>query len=266
MAQDGLDSNVENCEVAHLKLSSETETIDGVFRNKVRIIQALKGYRVSEDALLLTWFTHINDDSLALDAGTGNGVIAFGLARKNKTIICFGIEIQSAPVLRAKRGALINNLEDRVFLIRGDLRQADRLFRPHNFDIVVSNPPYHEYGRGRINRLSEKALSRHQIMMPVTKLFTVSSRLLKQDGHLSLIYPASGMDLIRKTATDTGFKISRVLWIYPRVNVNPSLICVEAKLTKAKVELVESAIELYGPDGIRTPRADSILSGSEIED
>ena len=249
-----------------MKQSAETETIDGVFRNKVRIIQALKGYRVSEDALLLTWFTRIHDNSLALDAGTGNGVIAFGLARKNKTVTCFGIEIQSAPVFRAKRGALINNLEDRVFLIRGDLRQADRLFRPHNFDIVVSNPPYHEYGRGRINTLSEKALSRHQIMMPVSELFTVSSKLLKQEGHLSVIYPASGMDLIRKTATDTGFKISRVLWIYPRVNVNPSLICVEAKLTNAVVELVESAIELYGPDGARTSRADAILSGSEIVD
>lgn len=247
-------------------MSTDPETIDGVFHNKIRIIQALKGYRVSEDAVLITWFTKINDNHLVLDAGTGNGVIAFGLARKNKTITCIGIEIQSAPIFRAKRGTLINNLEDRVFMIRGDLRQADRFLKPTIFDVVVSNPPYHEYGRGRINKLSEKALSRHQIMMPIADLFTASSMLLKPDGHLSLIYPANGLDLIEKTASDTGFKISRVLWIYPRSNVNPSLICVEAKLTKATVEFVENSIELYGPDANRTPEAQAILSGSEIGD
>ncbi len=249
-----------------MRPSTESETIDGVFRNKVRVIQALKGYRVSEDAILLTWFTRVNNNNTVLDAGAGNGVIAFGLARKNKTVTCVGMEIQSAPVLRAKRGTFINNLEDRVFIVRGDVRQADRFLKTSSFDVVVSNPPYHEYGRGRINELSEKALSRHQIMMPVTDLLSVSSKLLRPDGHLSLIYPASGIDLIRKKASDTGFRISRVLWIYPRVNANPSLICFEAILTKAKVELVETRIELYGPDGARTSQAEAILSGSEIED
>jgi tRNA1(Val) A37 N6-methylase TrmN6 len=247
-----------------LKPLDDSETLDGVFRNKVRVIQARKGYRVSEDALLLAWFTRVRDHDLALDAGTGNGVIAFGLARINKTVNCVGLEIQSDPAFRAKRGTLINNLDDRVFIVRGDLRQADSFFRPMIFDVVVSNPPYHEYGRGRINELSEKALSRHQIMMPLTDLFRISSCLVKDGGHLSLIYPASGVDLIRRTASDTGFKMSRVLWIYPRVNVNPSLICVEAKKTEAKVKLTESRIELYGSDGTRTPKADSILSGSEI--
>lgn len=249
-----------------MKSSSEVETIDGVFRNKIRIIQALKGYRVSEDALLLTWFTRIRDNSLVLDAGTGNGVIAFGLARVNKSVSCVGVEIQSGPVMRAIRGAAINKLENRVYVVKGDIRQADSFFRHRRFDLVVSNPPYHEYGRGKINKLNEKALSRHQIMMPLADLFRVSSSLLKQDGSLSLIYPATGIDMIRRTASDTGFKLSRVLWIYPRLNVNPSLICVEAIQTDAKVEVIETRIELYGSDGARTSEAESILSGSGIEE
>lgn len=249
-----------------MKSSHEVETIDGVFRNKIKIIQSLKGYRVSEDALLLTWFTRIRDNSLILDAGTGNGVIAFGLARVNKSVTCIGIEIQAGPVVRAMRGAAINKLENRVHVVKGDLRQADNFLRHKMFDLVVSNPPYHEYGRGKINILNEKALSRHQIMMPLADLFRVSSSLLKDDGSLSLIYPAKGMDMISSFASDTGFKLSRVLWIYPRVNAKPSLICVEAIQTNAKVEVMESRIELYGSDGARTPEVEYILSGSGIEE
>ena len=251
-------------EVGQLNSPNENETVDGVFRNKVRIVQARKGYRVSEDAPLLAWFTRLEDNDIILDAGTGNGVIAFCLAKINLTVKSVGLELQAAPILRARKGASINHLEERVFLVRADFRLADRLFRPRSFDVVVSNPPYHEYGRGRINALSEKALSRHQIMMPVTELLRVSSNLLKDGGRISLIYPANGMHLIAKTASDSGFKMSRVLWVYPRVNAKPSLICIEAKQSNVMVDLVESRIELYGPDGLRTEYSEAVFSGSEI--
>ncbi|MDD3473916.1 MAG: methyltransferase [Syntrophaceae bacterium] len=249
-----------------MRPSEDLETTDGVFRNKVRIIQAVRGYRVSEDALLLTWFTQLEDNDFILDAGTGNGVIAFCLARTNRTAQCVGLEIQNNPALRAVRGARLNDLEERVFIVKGDLRQADRFFKQRSFSLVVSNPPYHEFGRGKINKLNEKALSRHQIMMPLSDLFRVSQSLLIDGGRLSIIYPATGKDLISENASETGFKMSRVLWIYPRVNLKPSLICVEAIQTQAKVKLSESNLELYGPDGIRTAKAQSIFSGSQIED
>ena len=66
-----------------------------------------------------------------------------------------------------------------VGIVRGDFRAADNFFRPNVFDLVVSNPPYHELGRGRISRHEERAVSRHQMMMPLEDFFRVSAGLLK---------------------------------------------------------------------------------------
>ena len=74
-------------------LVREGESLDGLFRNKVRVIQAARGYRVSEDALILTGFVRPGPDERILDAGTGCGVIAFGLAVREPSVSVAGAAI-----------------------------------------------------------------------------------------------------------------------------------------------------------------------------
>ncbi|MFH0824089.1 MAG: hypothetical protein V2B18_15165, partial [Pseudomonadota bacterium] len=62
--------------------ATDDESIDGLFRNKIKVVQSRRGYRVSEDSLIVTWFVRPGANDLILDAGTGCGVIAFGLAAK----------------------------------------------------------------------------------------------------------------------------------------------------------------------------------------
>lgn len=245
-------------------MQDRAETIDGLFRNKLRVIQASKGYRVSEDAIILTWFARPRGGDLILDAGTGCGVIAFGLAMKNPSVHIVGLEIQEGLVSRAQRGVNLNNLVSNVFVLRGDLRRADSFFRERVFDLVVSNPPYYQSGSGRVSLLSEKALSRHQIMMPVQDLFIVSSRLLKPSGKLCLIYPASGSCQLDRAASISRLKINRRLWIHPHQGAEPVLVCVEAHKSTVDKDLTEERICLYHSSGIRTPQAEAILAGEEL--
>jgi tRNA1Val (adenine37-N6)-methyltransferase len=236
------------------------ETINGLLRNKIRVIQARRGYRVSEDTIILTWFTRPEAGELFLDAGAGCGVIAFGLLAMQPTARVVGLEIQHALADRAHRGAKLNEFESKVLIIRGDLREADRFFRPTVFDVVVSNPPYYEPGRGRINLQEEKALSRHQMMMPPEDLFRVSSKLLKAEGRLSLIYPVTGLDRIKKVMNKTGFGVTRMLWIQSQPDVEPGLVCLEAKLGD-KPPPEENVLCLYEKPGKRTSEAAQILAG-----
>jgi tRNA1Val (adenine37-N6)-methyltransferase len=239
------------------------ETIDGLFRNKIRVIQARKGYRVSEDAIILTWFTNAKPFETMLDAGTGSGAIAFGLAILQPTIFVIGLEIQSALANRAHRGLMLNDLGGRVSIIKGDLREADIFLRHGKFDAVVSNPPYYEPGRGRINLEEEKALSRHQMMMPIEDLFRVASHILKIDGRISIIYPAAGFAKIESAMIRAGFEASRVLWIHSQEGVEPGLVCVEAKRNSS--ELLQSRLYLYQSPGRRTALAEAILSGEVFD-
>ncbi|MDQ7785677.1 MAG: methyltransferase [Desulfomonilaceae bacterium] len=247
-----------------MELNHTGESINGLFRNKVRVIQARRGYRVSEDAIILTWFAGPNPGGLILDAGTGCGVIAFGLAVRHPSIRVVALEIQEPLADRARRGVQLNGLDDRILVVRGDVRKADRLFQNGFFDAVVSNPPYYEPGRGRINLEHEKALSRHQLMMPLTDLFRVSGALLKPSGNLSLIYPAGGRGKIDEAMKAAGFKPSRVLWIHPQKGTEPGLICVEARPQAFRPELREEHLYLYSGPGKRSREAEAILAGEEF--
>jgi tRNA1Val (adenine37-N6)-methyltransferase len=240
------------------------ESINGLFRNKVRVIQPLRGYRVSEDALILTWFARPRPHELILDAGTGCGVIAFGLAAREPSVFVVGLEIQEAVADRAGRGVDLNQLGSSVGIVRGDVRRADLFFRPARFDAMVSNPPYHEPGRGRISLQEEKALSRHQLMMPLSDLFRVSKTVLKRDGRLCIIYPAGGVDRISEALKEAGFKPSRMLWIHPYEASEPCLLCVEARHETWRPEVAEESLFLYHGPGRRTKDAEAILAGEEV--
>jgi tRNA1(Val) A37 N6-methylase TrmN6 len=214
--------------------------------------------------MILAWFARPHRDELILDAGTGSGAIAFALAVRQQSVRVVGLEIQAGPADRAARGAKLNGLDDRVWIVRGDLRLADRSFAQHAFDAVVSNPPYHDAGRGRINLETEKALSRHQMMMPLEDLFRIGSEILKPRGRLALIYPASGVDRIKKAVKDTGFAASRMLWIHPQKGADPGLVCVEARHGMDGPRMTEESLYLYQSPGKRTQAAEAILAGEDI--
>jgi tRNA1Val (adenine37-N6)-methyltransferase len=242
------------------------ESVNGLFRNKVRVIQPVRGYRVSEDALILTWFARPRPNELILDAGTGCGVIAFGLAAREPSVFVVGLEIQEAVADRARRGVHLNKLESSVGIVRGDVRCAHRLFRSLQFDAIVSNPPYHEPGRGRINLQEEKALSRHQLMMPLADLFRISKVVLKPNGRLCIIYPAGGVARIQDTLKEAGFKPARMLWIHPYEASGPCLLCVEATHESPGAAVTEEYLFMYHGPGKRTPAAEAILAGEETGD
>jgi len=243
----------------------EGETIDGLLRNKVKVIQARRGYRVSEDAVFLAWFVRPLPGEFILDVGAGSGAVAFALAVRNPSVRVVGLEIQGPLADRAGRGVRLNELEARVSIVRGDFRIADVLFKHESFDAVVANPPYHQAGKGRTSDLSEKALARHQILLPSEVLFRVSTRLLKPHGRIGLIYPASGMDRLEAYLKETGFEPSRVLWIHPQTGSDPVLVLLEARLGSCAV-VREESLCLYDGRGNRTPKAEAILSGEDPAD
>jgi len=242
------------------------ESVNGLFRNKVWIIQSVRGYRVCEDAVILTSFTRPRPGEFILDAGTGSGAIAFGLAVKEPSAVVIGLEIQKNLADRARRAAHLNNLESRVSIVRGDVRDADAFLKHHSFDVVVSNPPYHQAGAGRISLQHEKAVARHQLMMPLRALFQVSVRLIRPGGRVSLIYPATGMAQIEESVKEAGLKPSRVLWIHPQKGLDPSLVCVEARAGRIDLPRVVESLVLYESPGQRTRAAEAILAGENIPD
>lgn len=73
-----------------------------------------------------------------LDIGTGSGCIAISLAKNLRDAEVFAVDVSEKALETAKRNALEN--EANVVFMQKDILKTENLM--HDFDIIVSNPPY----------------------------------------------------------------------------------------------------------------------------
>ena len=84
-----------------------------------------------------------SNDLKIIDIGTGAGNIAIALAYHLKNSFIYAIDISSEALSLAKENAEINNLEDRIEFLCGDLfASLEGKNLEQKIDAVVSNPPY----------------------------------------------------------------------------------------------------------------------------
>ena len=82
--------------------------------------------------------------SMAIDIGTGSGIIAIALCKMLPNIEVIAIDIDKDIINLANENAKKNNVGNRIHFKTCDLfsDEIEELFRKHKFDLVISNPPY----------------------------------------------------------------------------------------------------------------------------
>ena len=106
--------------------------------------QALRGWKQGEKAI---------------DLGTGTGIIPILLEAKYEGEHYTGLEIQDEMADMAARSVALNHLEEKVSIVKGDIKEASRLFGAASFDVVTSNPPYMNDAHGLKNPDLPKVIS-----------------------------------------------------------------------------------------------------------
>ena len=126
------------------------ERVDDLQRAGLRIIQDPELFCFGMDAVLLSAYVQMKKARRGLDLGTGNGIIPILLSDRTDCLSLTALEIQEASADLAKRSVALNGLGDRISIVRGDIREADRIFAAASFDFITCNPPYRQAGSGRI--------------------------------------------------------------------------------------------------------------------
>jgi tRNA1Val (adenine37-N6)-methyltransferase len=207
----------------------EGESLDALGGSSLKVIQTVRGFRHSMDAILLAQFAAPRPTDRVLDLGCGNGAIALMLAHRHPLLRVVGLEIQPALASRALRGAQVNGLHDRVQIIEGDLREIKGLLPPAGFDLVLCNPPYREVGRGRLNPDPETRQAKHEISATLQEVIAAIRYALTPKGRACLIYHGSRLaDLLtRLRAERLEPKLLRPVHSFP--GADAELILVEAR-------------------------------------
>lgn len=175
---------------------SSDETLDELLRGRVRLLQPRRGARVSLDALLLADFARrqAGRPARVLDLGCGSGAVALCLATAFPGARLVGIELQPALAALARRNAALNGVADRLEIVVGDLRRARQAaaapLEPDAFDLVVSNPPWHDE-KGRVSPSRERAIARSELACTIEDVVAAARRWVRPRGRVALVLPAA---------------------------------------------------------------------------
>ncbi len=212
------------------------ETLDDLIIGNLKIIQPIKGYRFSIDAVLLTHFPDLSAINQVVDLGTGSGVIPLLLSQRSSSLQITGVELQLEMVERAQRSVRFNSLEDRIKIIQADIRNIKEIVPGGSAELVLSNPPFWKQGQGHINKNQEEAIARHELELTLDEVVEAGAYLLAKDGRMAIIHRAERLNEIKSTMSRHRLFINRIRPVLSYHDHEATLVLVEA--CKAKVTVI----------------------------
>ena len=230
----------------------EDERIDDLQRNGYRIIQKKKGFCFGMDAVLLSGFAQVKEGEVAVDLGTGTGIIPILLEAKTKGKHFTGLEIQEEVAEMAGRSVRLNQLENRVDIVRGDIKEASRLFGKASFDVVTSNPPYMNDNHGLKNPELPKAIARHEVFCTLDDVCREASLLLKSGGRFYMVHRPHRLAEIIPALKTYKLEPKRMKLVHPFVDKEANMVLIEAVRGGRSMMKVEAPIIVYREPGVYT--------------
>lgn len=228
------------------------ERLDDLHRNGYKIIQNEKTFCFGMDAVLLSGYACVKEGERVLDLGTGTGIIPILLAGKTRGRHFTGLEIQHTSAEMALRSVAYNHLEDRIAIVEGDIREADKYFAPASFDVVTSNPPYMTGRHGLVNPDEAKAIARHEICCTLEELIAQAARLLRVGGRFYLVHRPFRLAEIISKLVEYKLEPKRMKLVYPFVDKEPNMVLIEALCGGKPRITVEKPLIVYREPGVYT--------------
>ena len=104
----------------------ENEVVDTLKKSGIKIIQDRKKFCFGIDAVLLADYAKsgIRKGSAVIDLGTGTGIIPFLLSSESNAAFIKALEIQEESADMASRSVALNNLESKIQVVQGDIKNA----------------------------------------------------------------------------------------------------------------------------------------------
>ena len=199
----------------------------------LKIIQSRNAYRFSEDSVLFADFVEVSPDESLLDLGTGSGILPLLIIQKEESLNITGIEIHQKLADMARRSIKYNNLEEKITIVHGDLREADKLFPADKWDKLITNPPYFRADEGRISPNNSVAIAKHEIECTLADILKATCLLLKPGGSFYIVYTYQRLDELVSLCRENRLIPCEVYPIRVHENELPRLILVKCLYMKS---------------------------------
>ena len=232
------------------RMIKENERIDDLQRNGYRIIQKTDGFCFGMDGVLLSGFACVRKGERAIDLGTGTGIIPILLEAKNEGESYVGLEIQEKMVDMAMRSVMLNHLEGKVSIVKGDIKEAGNIFGKAVFDVVTSNPPYMNDAHGLKNPDRSKAIARHEVLCTLEDVVREAAGLLKPGGRFYMVHRPHRLIEIIIMLTKYKLEPKRMKMVHPFVDKEANMVLIESVRGGRPMIKVEAPVVVFKKPGV----------------
>ncbi|MBM4765330.1 tRNA1(Val) (adenine(37)-N6)-methyltransferase [Bacillus sp. B15-48] len=238
------------------------ERLDFLLAENLRIIQSPSVFAFSLDAVLLAKFVYVPiQKGKLIDLCSGNGVIPLFLSTRTKGSV-IGVEIQERLYDMAVRSIAYNQLEGRLTMIHGDIKETPKQLGYGKFDVVTCNPPYFPTpAKKEINENEHLAIARHEILCTLDDAIQTSSKLVRQGGKVAFVHRPGRLIDIVELMRKYRLEPKRIQFVYPKVGKEANTLLIEAIKDGSPDLKIENPLIVYNEKDEYTPELREILYG-----
>ena len=183
--------------------------MDKHFQFKQFIIQQNKtAMKVGTDGVLLgSWAKISSKVERILDIGTGTGLISLMMAQRSSAKIVDAIELNEAAYQQSSENFKESDWSKRLFCYHASFQKFSNETEG-NYDLIVSNPPFHILTQKTV--LRDRAMARYSNHLPFSELLLGVVKLLNKQGSCAFIIPFSEQGNFIALAEEKGLFPSRI--------------------------------------------------------
>ena len=164
-----------------------------------------------------------------------------------------GLEIQEDSADMARRSVILNDLQEKVKIVQGDIKEAGEIFDAASFDVVTCNPPYMIGGHGLKNPEGPKAIARHEVLCDLEDVIRAAARCLKSGGKFYMVHRPFRLTEIMVLMHQYHVEPKRMQLVYPYVDKEPTMVLIEGARGGRSRITVEKPLIIYEAPGKYTP-------------
>ena len=203
-------------------------------------------FQPSTDSFLLGSFPLLRKGLRVCDLGAGTGLLGLLLLAREASLHVTTVEL-------SRRNTELNGLEERVVNLQGDLREAAQLPAAGRFDLVVSNPPYFDAGRGAVAREKSRSVARSDATCTLPQLCDAAGRLLRYGGSFCVVFRTERMAELFACLRERGLEPKRLRMVQNTARSAPKLLLLDARKGGKAGLTVLPPLLLRDEDGGETP-------------
>lgn len=228
------------------------------------LIQDDRFFKLGQDTMLLSDFACPPVRGKIMDLGCGNGALSVLLCARHPKITITGLEIQPEVAALAQENIRHNQLEQRMQVLCGDMKQCKALFPTGSFDYVVCNPPYFAQSSGFSAKNINKSTARQDSCGTAADAVQAAAYLVKFGGRVAFVYrPERVCELISQMKARQ-LEPKRMRFVHQQATAVPSAVLIEARRGSAPGVQILPPLLVCGENGEHTQEYRTIYHREEF--